>query len=126
MTPSAYGDGATGMLKAFMEMKKEQVIETIPRFVLSRAHESENDIVYSLTTNRTTPQIEFVLRESVGISLYFSEREYLEGQQILKDECNLAAEVSSGGIVWALKKLKEEGVISEKSTIVTTLTACQR
>ena len=126
ITPSAYGDGATGMLNAFIKMKNERIIERVPRFVLTRAHESEDDIVYSITTNRTTPQVEFVLRESNGMSLYFSESDYLEGQKILKKECDLAAEVSSGGIVSALRKLTEEKTLSEKSAVVTILTAGQR
>lgn len=119
--PTCYGDGAKALLQGFAGLNSKP-----PQFVLVRNKETEDDIVYSISTNETTPQVEYVLENSNGIDLYLSEKDFVEGQAVLREKDTQNVEVSSGGVVPALKRLAEAGTFSKTDTVVVILTAIQR
>ncbi len=121
--PTCYGDGAKGILNGFLKMQKENLIKDIPKFILVRATEHEGDIAYSISTNQTTPQVEYVLEHSNGESIYVNDQEFIEGNKIFIEQCDIHAEITSGGIITALKRMVDQNIISPKSKIVAIFTA---
>lgn len=123
VTPTCYADGSKGMLLRFLGLKEQNIIDRVPQFLLARTKETERDLAYSISTDRTSPQVEYVLEKSSGQSLYVTEEECVEGQKTLADECGFLTEVSSGAVVSALKEATREGLLHDDSTLVIVLTA---
>ena len=78
--PVCFGDGCTGLLLGFQEMARARGTR-IPQFIMVRATYAEN-IAFSITSDRTTPEVASTLEATQGVSLYFTNEEFLESQRL--------------------------------------------
>lgn len=123
--PTCYGDGALGIMHGFQKFQSERG-GNVPRFALVRTHETSDDIIYSISTDITTPQVAAVLKETNGLSIYIPEDQFVEGREQLRLQCGIDTEVSSGGIIPSLQELAQSEVFSPDDRVVAIFTATRR
>ena len=122
--PVCFGDGCTGILQGFKQMARERGTG-IPKFVMVRATYAE-DVAFSITSDRTTPEVASTLEATRGTSMYFTNAEFLEAQRLGRDE-GLDLEPAAAAPFLALRKLAAyPGGLPAGSSVVLLLTAIGR
>lgn len=121
--PACFGDGSTGILRGFRELAAERGTG-IPRFVMLRATYAE-EVAFSITSDITTPEIAAALEATQGISMYFTNEEFLEAQRLGRRE-GLDLETAAAAPFLGLRKLAAQPGLPPGSDVVLLLTAVNR
>jgi threonine synthase len=121
--PVCFGDGCTGLLLGFRELARERGTG-IPKFVMVRATYAE-DVAFSITSDRTTPEVASTLEATRGVSMYFTNAEFLESQRLGREE-GLDLEPAAAAPFLALRKFAAAPGLPPGSTVVLLLTAVNR
>ena len=121
--PVCFGDGCTGILGGFRELARARGTG-IPRFVMVRATYAE-DVAFSITSDRTTPEVAEVLAATQGLSMYFTNGDFLESQR-LAPAAGLDLEPAAAGPFLGLRKLAAAPGLPPGSRVVLLLTAKDR
>ena len=121
--PVCFGDGCSGILLGFRELARERGTG-IPKFIMVRATYAE-DVAFSITADRTTPEVASTLEATQGISMFFTNTEFLESQRLARME-GLDLEPAAASPFLGLHKLAASPGIPPGSTIVLLLTAKNR
>lgn len=121
--PVCFGDGCSGILLGFRELARERGTG-IPRFTMVRATDAE-DIAFSITADRTTPEVAATLEATQGISMFFTNTEFLESQRLAREE-GLDLEPAAAGPFLGLRRLAASHGIPPGSAVVLLLTAINR
>ena len=121
--PVCFGDGCSGILRGFQELARERGTG-IPKFIMVRAKNTEN-VAFSITADITTPEVAATLEATQGVSMYFTNEEFLEAQRLGRRE-GLDLEPAAAGPFLALRKLAATAAIPAGSTLVLLLTAARR
>jgi threonine synthase len=99
--PVCFGDGCTGILRGFQALARERSTR-IPKFIMVRATYAE-DVAFSITSDRTTPEVASTLAATQGTSMYFTNAEFLEAQRLGRAE-GLDLEPAAAAPFLALRK----------------------
>jgi threonine synthase len=122
--PVCFGDGCSGILRGFQEMARARGTG-IAKFIMVRARNTE-DVAFSITADITTPEVEATLEATQGVSMYFTNAEFLEAQRLGRRE-GLDLEPAAAGPFLALRKLAAAPPgIPPGSSVVLLLTAVNR
>lgn len=122
--PVCFGDGCTGILRGFQELARERGTG-IPKFVMVRATYAE-DVAFSITSDRTTPEVASTLAATGGLSMHFTNAEFLEAQRLGR-MAGLDLEPAAAAPFLALRKWAAAAPgIPAGSSIVLLLTAINR
>jgi threonine synthase len=121
--PVCFGDGCSGILLGFRELARARGTG-IPKFVMVRATYAE-DVAFSITADRTTPEVASTLEATRGVSMYFTNVEFLESQRLGRAE-GLDLEPAAAAPFLALRKIAVAPGIPPGSTVVLLLTAKNR
>ena len=121
--PVCFGDGCTGILGGFRELARARGTG-IPRFVMVRATYAE-DVAFSITSDRTTPEVAEVLAATQGLSMYFTNGDFLESQRLAR-AAGLDLEPAAAGPFLGLRKLAAAPGLPPGSRVVLLLTAKDR
>lgn len=121
--PVCFGDGCSGILRGFQELARERGTG-IPTFIMVRAKNTEN-VAFSITADITTPEVAATLEATQGVSMYFTNEEFLEAQRLGR-AAGLDLEPAAAGPFLALRKLAATAAIPAGSTLVLLLTAARR
>ena len=121
--PVCFGDGCTGLLPGFRELARERGTR-IPKFIMVRATYAE-DVAFSITSDRTTPEVASTLEATQGVSMHFTNAEFLEAQRLGRAE-GLDLEPAAAGPFLALRKFAAAPGLPAGSTVVLLLTALNR
>ena len=121
--PVCFGDGCTGILLGFRELARERGTG-LPRFVMVRATYAE-EVAFSITSDRTTPEVAEVLAATQGLSMYFTNGDFLESQRLAR-AAGLDLEPAAAGPFLGLRKLAAAPGLPPGSRVVLLLTAKDR
>ena len=121
--PVCFGDGCTGILLGFRELARERGTG-IPKFVMVRATYAE-DVAFSITSDRTTPEVAATLEATQGTSMYFTNAEFLESQRLGRAE-GLDLEPAAAAPFLGLRKFAAAPGLPAGSVVVLLLTAVNR
>ena len=121
--PACFGDGSTGILLGFRELARARGTG-IPRFVMLRATYAEH-LAFSITSDITTPEIAAALEATQGVSMYFTNEEFLEAQRLGR-QAGLDLETAAAAPFLGLRKLAAGPGLPAGSTVVLLLTAVNR
>jgi threonine synthase len=121
--PVCFGDGCSGILLGFRELARERGTG-IPQFIMVRATYSEG-VAFSITSDLTTPEVASTLEATQGLSMYFTNEEFLEAQRLARTE-GLDLEPAAAGPFLALRKFAASPGIPPGRTVVLLLTAKNR
>ena len=121
--PVCFGDGCSGILLGFRELARERGTG-IPKFIMVRATYAE-DVAFSITADRTTPEVASTLEATQGVSMFFTNAEFLEAQRLGREE-GLDLEAAAAAPFLALRKFAAGPGLPAGRTVVLLLTAVNR
>ena len=121
--PVCFGDGCSGILLGFRELARERGTG-IPKFIMVRATYAE-DVAFSITADRTTPEVASTLEATQGVSMFFTNAEFLEAQRLGRAE-GLDLEPAAAAPFLALRKFAADPGLPPGRTVVLLLTAVNR
>ena len=121
--PVCFGDGCSGILLGFRELARERGTG-IPKFIMVRATYAE-DVAFSITADRTTPEVASTLEATQGVSMFFTNAEFLEAQRLGREE-GLDLEAAAAAPFLALRKYAANPGLPAGKTVVLLLTAVNR
>ena len=122
--PVCFGDGCSGILLGFRELARERGT-SLPRFVMARATYAQ-DVAFSITADRTTPEVAATLDATRGVSMYFTNAEFLAAQRLARAE-GLDLEPAAAIPFLALRRFADTPPgLPPDSTAVLLLTAINR
>lgn len=143
VVPTGSGEGISGVYKGFKEFYNMGWIDRIPRIhavqiegndPLVRAVEAGADFVESLpemkdtivggiNTDATAQTALIAVRESGGTGVTISDHEALSGLSLMASREAVYTEPASGAAMYAVKKLRERGVIRPDESCVCVVTS---
>ena len=121
--PVCFGDGCSGILLGFQELARTRGTG-IPKFIMVRATYAE-DVAFSITADRTTPEVAATLEATQGVSMFFTNEEFLEAQRLGRAEA-LDLEPAGAAPFLALRKFATASSLPAASSVVLLLTALNR
>lgn len=139
--PVCYGDALVGMWRGFSEMLAFGWIDRLPRMVaaevsgsISEAFEkgvdnledrplAEPTVAVSIGATRGTFQALHIARQSKGAAVAIENEAILRWQKTLAAQEGLMVEASAAGGLAAVEKLRADGRIGDRDSVVVLLTA---